>query len=330
MYRSVAFLFLMLMVGAHLAAKEASGQVHSSTEPIQVNGQLRYQNGEPAKDVVVRLDSLNGGVAAEVRTDRLGKFRFEKLFPQQYQIIIRQPGYRPIQREVNLIMMSAEYVQLQLVPEAGSSNVATTTGIVDANVPAEAQKEFERAEGVLATQARDRLPEAIQHLEKAIALYPAFLAAELKLGVACMDVGQWDKAEQALRRALEINPKTANALFALGEIYWKQNKYDQAEQVLREGLSIESRSWQGHFTLGRLYFSRGNLAQAGKQIALTIQLNPKLAEAHLIGGNILLRSNKSQDALEQFLEYLRLAPNGEFAPKVREIVQKLQSTSAPK
>ena len=100
--------------------------------------------------------------------------------------------------------------------------------------------------------------------------------------------------------------------------------------MLRQGLAIEDRSWQGHFTLGRLYLAQNDLAKAGQQIALTIQLNPNLAEAHLLAGNILLRANRREDALDQFQEYLRLAPKGEFAPQVRETVQKLKAGSTQK
>ena len=126
---------------------------------------------------------------------------------------------------------------------------------------------------------------------------------------------------------LEINPKTANAYFALGEIYWRQNKYDQAEKHLRDGLAIEDRSWLGHFTLGRLYISKGDVAKAGRQIALTIQLNPNLAEAHLLAGNLLLRANKRDDALAEYEEYLRLAPKGEYAAQARAAVIKIKNST---
>ena len=196
--------------------------------------------------------------------------------------------------------------------------------MLDASVPAEARKEFEKADEALATGKRERIEEGIRHLEKAISLYPNFLEAQLRLGAAYMDLHEWDKAEQALRRALEINPRTANAYFALGEIYWRQKKYSEAEKILREGLGIEDRSWRGHFTLGRVYWSKGDLAKAGPQVGLAIQLNPNFAEAHLLAGNILLRVNKREDALVEFQEYLRLAPKGEFAAQARTTVEKLK------
>jgi tetratricopeptide (TPR) repeat protein len=327
------FVLFALSLAARSAQAQTSNPLHSATEPIQVSGLLRYERtGQPAAEVLVRLESYTGGVVAEVRTDRLGKFRFQNLQPIQYNVVIRHPGYREIQREVNLVMTSADYVQLSLVPDdsAKAAPPLPSSKVLDANAPPEALREFEKGHAALAANKKEKIAEGVQHLEKAVALYPNFLEAHLKLGVAYMDLQQWDKAEQTLKRALEINPRTANAQFALGEIYWRQKRYDEAEKTLKAGLAVEDRSWQGHFTLGRLYLGRGDLAKAGRQIALTIQLNPNLAEAHLLAGNMLLRAGKREDALEQFQEYLRLAPKGELAQQVRETVQKMRSAPAQK
>ena len=93
-----------------------------------------------------------------------------------------------------------------------------------------------------------------------------------------------------------------------------------------DGLKIENRSWQGHFALGRLYWNTGVLTKAGKHVALTIQLNPNLAQAHLLGANILVRAGKREDALYEYQEYLRLEPNGPHSDQVRAMVAKLGVT----
>jgi Carboxypeptidase regulatory-like domain/Tetratricopeptide repeat len=325
-----AFIFSLNLV----AFSSAFGQLRSSTEPVEIRGQLRYaRGGAPAPNVVVRLESLNGGYVGEERTDNLGKFRFPNLLPIQYFVNVRQPGFKEIQREVNLVMIPSDYIQLQLVPEESGPATATANSakLLDARVPLEARKEFEKGEAALLNPKR--IDEGIVHLQKALQIYPNFVEAELRLGTVYMDRREWDQAEQALKRALEIEPKAANAQFALGAMYLQQEKFDAAEHVLLKGLAIEYRSWQGHFTLGRVYWNRkssGDLVKAGRQIALTLQLNPDLADAHLMAGNIFLRANKPDDAVPEFEDYLRLAPKGEFAKQVRETIQKLQRSQRQK
>jgi tetratricopeptide (TPR) repeat protein len=319
--------FIILILGFSDFSGLAQNNGHSITEPIEIRGQVRFAvGGRPAERVNVRLESISGGFVGEERTDSLGKFRFAGLQPIQYLVSIRLPGFKEIQREVNLVMIPSDYIQLGLVPDGSASGGGSVYSpkLLDANVPAEARKEFEKADAALAKNKPD---EGISHLEKAIQIYPKFVEAELRLGAAYMDQQNWDTAEQALKRAFETDPRAANAQFALGEVYLQQRRFNDAEKALLKGLEIENRSWQGHFALGRVYWTRGgngDIQKAGRQVALTLQLNPELAPAHLLAGNILLRANKRDDAILEFQEYLRLAPKGEFASQVRDTLQKIK------
>src|SRR5258705_678071 len=212
------------------------GSTQFQTQSAQITGLLRYADGSPANDVVVRRERLSGGYVTDVSTDRLGKFRFVGLARIQYQLVIHHPGYVEIEREVNLVMAPVENLQLALVPnrtEVGTKLPPVSSKVIlDASVPSEARKEFQKADTLLATQKKDRTEEAVIYLQKALRLYPDFLEAQLKLGAAYMDLQQWDNAEQALKRTLEINPKTVNAYLALGEVYARQKKNSAAERAL--------------------------------------------------------------------------------------------------
>jgi Flp pilus assembly protein TadD len=315
--------FLLLI---SLGVVSAVAQVHSASEPIEISGQIRFaRDGTPASNIVVRLEALSGGLVNEEVTDRLGKFRFASLSPVQYFVTVRLSGYREVRREVNLVMQSTDFVQIQLVPEnPGAETPPRTTKVLDANVPPEARSEFEKGETALLE--KKKLSEGILHLEKAIAIYPNFPEAQIVLGTAYMDAKEWTKAESALKQAVELAPNASNGYFALGELYLQQKKYSEAEKRLRQGLTIDNRSWRGHFALGRVYWANGDVQQAAKQIALTLQLNPDLADAHLLAGNILLRSGKREDARTEFESYLRLAPKGEFANQVETILRKMKAS----
>jgi tetratricopeptide (TPR) repeat protein len=168
--------------------------------------------------------------------------------------------------------------------------------------------------------------EAVGHFERAIFAHTNFFEAQLLLGIAYMDLKEWDNAERALLRAVEIKPDNGNAKIYLGEVYWRQKRHSDAEQTLREGLKLEEKSWHGHFTLGRLYWDMGEITKAGGPIGTTLQLRPELAEAHLLAGNILLRVNQRERALVEYREYLRLAPKGEFVSQVQELVRKVEKS----
>ena len=321
--------FLILFFFFPIAVTHA--QIRSATQPAEITGQLRYSiGGAPAADVIVRLDQLAGGFVNEVRTDRLGKFKITSLSPIQYQIIIRHPGFQEIQREVNLVMQSSEYLQLQLVAEPARNSTARpgVAGVINANIPPGARKEYEQGESLSQTGDSKKVTEAISHFERAIALAPDYLEAKLKLGTAYMDLGEWAKAEKVLVAASETHPQEPNLLFALGELFLQQKKTKEAEKALNSGLTLEPRSWMGHYTLGRLYWNGGELVKAARQVAIALQLNPNFAEAHLLAGNIFLRARKNAEAQVEFEEYLRLAPQGKYARQTKGILEEIKKAAA--
>lgn len=328
-----AFRLLLALLLTAACGRAASAQREGTPFPIRrtITGQVRFaQGGAPAENVIVRLDSFSGGYIGEERTDRLGKFRFTGLAAAQYVVTVRTPGYREVQRQVELETNPSDYLQLQLAPEKTDGAPPAPAGgvgrTVDANVPAEAHAELEKGRAALLNSKK--VDEALAHLEKAVNIYPRFYEAQLLLGTAYMDAGKWEQSAAALGRARAINPKGGAALFALGEVHRHQKKYDEAERVLKEGLALEEKSAAGYYTLGRVYWDKGDYARAGPQVGRALQLKPDFAEAHLLAGNILLRARQGENALTEFQEYLRLAPEGEFAGQARQMVEKIKKALA--
>lgn len=299
----------------------------------QIQGQVRLSStGMPAIGVLVRCDGT-GGISEQV-TDRTGKFNFH-VSPGHYTLTVRASGYQNEQRSVDMLdSQQSEYILLNLRPQPGSTSTATAPppDLIDPSVPSEARQEFDRAQ---AASGNDK----ITHLEKALSTYPKFLAAQLLLGATYMDLQQWDKAETPLKKAQEIDPKAANAYFALGEVYLHQKKYDQAEKSLQDGLAIETRSPRAHLTLARVYWDkvagvkdeaqwRPSLEKAYQEVKQALDLDPNLAPAHLLKGNLYFKVRRAEDALKEFDEYLRLDPNGEFAAPTRDLAEKIRKALA--
>jgi len=327
---------LLFWLGAAIilacSAPVVRAQRDGATSTAEVHGQVRYAaGGAPAERVLVRVERYDGGTVGQALTDSNGTFRFPGLEKAQYTVTVRAAGYREAQQQINLKTSTSEYVTLQLAPDRAATektDAASAPGIVDANAPPDAQKEY--ALGRKALLEEKKLDEGRKRLEKALSLYPNFLEAQLLLGTAWMEARDWRKAEAALRRAIEIDPKTAQPHFALGEVYRQQSRYQDAEKVLLEGLKLDERAWQAHFTLGRVYLALNDLAKAGVAAGRALQLKPDLAEGYLLAGDILARARKPADALPMFEEYLRLAPKGESAAETREVVTKIKRALSEK
>jgi tetratricopeptide (TPR) repeat protein len=304
---------------------------------LEIHGQVRFaEGGAPAENVLVRLESYDaGGSISEVFTDRMGKFRFSGLVRAQYTVRVRQTGYREAQQNVDLHIASSGYVLLQLAKDQTNRSTPSSPGSINANVPVAAQREFDKGVAALTQRGRKNTAEATVCFEKAIAIYPQFVEARLKLGTAYMDLEEWDKAEKALLATLDVDPTAVNALFALSEIYLQLNKIDDAEKILTRALQIEDRSYFGHLNLARVQWERARnikelaaakpaLEASYREVNRALQLNTNLAGARLLKGNLLLLVGRANEALIEFDEYLRLEPKGEFANETREVVEKIK------
>ena len=311
-------------------------QTDSARSSVEIHGQVRFaEGGSPATNVVVRLESYDGGGSiTEAFTDSTGKFRFTGIPPAMYSVRVRQSGYRDAQQNVDMTTTSSGLVLLQLLRDATASTTTSMTGSINANVPPAAQKEFDKGVAALAQGGKDKIAVAVRSFEKAVSIYPKFVEARLKLGTAYMDLEQWDKAEKALLATVAVDRKAFNALFALSEIYLRENKTAEAEKVLVQGLAIQDASYLGHLNLARVYWEKARavkdlmaakpmLEKAYEEVKRALVLNPDLAGAHLLKGNLLLRVSRTADAVSEFNAYLRLEPNGPFAAETRALIEKI-------
>jgi len=293
---------------------------------------------QPLYRVIIDVDSVSGGNAAQVITDSTGKFDVQGLDAEVFLVRVRFPGYEEATEQVDLTVSSSNYLDFQLKPKPGSAPPAVAPEGPDAklnarlaSVPDKARKEFSEAGG-LWQQGKD-LQGCIDHLHKAIKDYPKFADAYVLLATADMQMHNVADAKAALDKAIAIDPKLPDARFTLGKIQNFEKDFASAEKTLSAALKLDDSSAEGHYELARAYFGLKRWDDAEPHVQKAITLMPNLAPVHILAGNLALRRNDADGALKEFREYLKLDPNGPMAQGAQEMIKKIQdaigSTAQP-
>ena len=293
-----------------------------------IRGQVRFENGEYANRVVVRLRSDVVAYQTETQTDPEGKFSFDGLPLTTFHLIIEGQGFRTYASTLDISISKMAYEQITLHPakEAGKNGVPPEgpAGILNARIaeiPADARKEFEA--GRKRMKAHDDAG-SVQHFQKAIALYPDYAEAYQLLGVVHVESGKLNAAEPELVKSTEIEPNLSTAHFALGVCRNLLAKYKEAEAALLRGLQLDPLAAEGHYELAKTYWQLGRWQDAETQAERAVFLKADLAGAHILLGDVELRKRDARGALKEYREALRLDPKDPMAAATQQMVDRIE------
>ncbi len=294
-----------------------------------IRGVVHYDDGRPADHVILRIRSdMVTAYQAEVSTDVQGKFDFDGLPNSTFHLTIEGQGFIPYESAIDISMskMAYEMITLRLnkEPEVKTVPPEGPKGALNARtaqIPAAAQNELDQ--GKESMQANDGSA-SLQHFQKAIDLYPNYAEAYQLMGVVNLKTGRLSDAELELMKATELEPGLPTAYIVLGVCRNRMAKYAEAETVLAHGLELDPDSAGGHYQIAEAYWNLGRFDDSEPHARKSLELNPDMAPAHVLLGNSMLRKRDAQGALKEFKEYLRLAPQGEFAAGTRAAVERLE------
>jgi Tfp pilus assembly protein PilF len=303
---------------------------------IQV--QVRNSDGTPApRGVLIELEGEDGSPIDQQQTDSSGKCRFVPPSPAVYIVRAKQPGYQPATSRLDLQNTQTGMAFLVLRPIPGQTPPAPpkdatgpSVSVADLSVPEPARKEYDLGQHALEGHDVDG---GIAHLKKAIELHDQFPQAYTLLGLAYNEQKKWKDAQGVLEKAIQQDPKAAQAYVQLGSALIQQKDYAGAEKALDQGLQLNpdaQESPMAHYELATAYFTTGQWKNAEPHAAKTIAAQPEFPLAHWLMAQIMLKKGDGQGAISEFQTYLKLDPNGSFAPSVRAVIPKIEAAMQKK
>ncbi len=184
-------------------------------------------------------------------------------------------------------------------------------------------EQFKRDEGLrhfhrgLALERANRMSEAVEEYQQAVANYPQLREAHAALGFYYQRAGLLAKAADRFRTVVSLEGDFL-AYFNLGYVLAELQQYETALNAFEHCLQLEPDDPATHYEVGYIHFSCGEFNRALHYLQLPLQSYPDDWEVHNLIGKCHLNLQQYDDALTAFGRALMLAAEPQVQAKLLE------------
>lgn len=154
-----------------------------------------------------------------------------------------------------------------------------------------------------------KIDEAIEELNRALALQPLRDDAYNWLGRCYEEKRDRDRALAAYQKAISIRP-TADHYLQLGACYLIFSEYEDAIEQFRKVISLQPDNYAGYNNLGSIYYLLGQYPQAVTILQKAVKIRSS-ADAYSNMGSALFALAKYNEAVEAFQTAVSLEPRND-------------------
>jgi tetratricopeptide (TPR) repeat protein len=205
--------------------------------------------------------------------------------------LAERPGFRKAANNLILTLVKAGQ---------GEEAVARAKAFL-AEAPQDADRYFTLG---LAESEQD-VDAAIATFRRTLDMNPRHTLARYNLALVLKRADRLPEAVDTLERAVEIEPRP-EAFYTLGVIYWQQGNIDAAVRALRAAVAADGRYSEAYHTLGAVLAERKEWRAAADALRHAIRLRPELAGAHDTLARVLQQSGDTAAGTREFAEADRL------------------------
>ncbi len=168
------------------------------------------------------------------------------------------------------------------------------------------------------------------YAKKYLSDYPDHGVAWLLLGIALVELGRYEEAQQAISKAIRMCPRDKRQipLAHMGHLFKAAGDYDRAAAWFRRAILADPVDAKYHIYLGGTLAEQGRLRQAEKVHRKGIECSDgPIEEAHFNLGLILRSLERFEEAADCFREAIRRDPRyREAKTALRDVEQCIRLT----
>ena len=228
----------------------------------------------------------------------------------------------------NSIDLNDPFGVLRARPEPNSAvparPAADPVPVSQLRIPSKAVKEFERSQK--AFHSGD-VPTSVEHLQKALQIYPDFIQAHNALGLRFLQLGEYKKALAEHQAALSLDPRRVETHQDLSFALLALNRSKEAEAEARQALDIDSRLVGSRYLLGRALIAQDRVTP--EAMDMLRQSENVFPNASLVLALLHFRAGRTDQTIAELRNYLRAPADRENKQKAECWVAQLSQQPSP-
>lgn len=199
-------------------------------------------------------------------------------------------------------VLSEESIPPNAQPDvpAGPTLPGGTIALAQLRIPPKALKELQKASKEYTNGNRQA---SIEHLEKALRLYPEFAEGHNSLGLQYVKMREFEKALAEFRTASSLNPRYIEPANNRGVVLLVMNRLPEAESAARHTLDLDSQHQPTRYLLGRILAAENQTTP--ETLELLRQSRANFPAARLTLAEVLMKLGQSDEAANELRGYLR-------------------------
>jgi tetratricopeptide (TPR) repeat protein len=304
----------------------------STAYAFELEGTVYSPDGTPLEGASIRLVTSQRAEVGKDYTNSKGVYQIHEVPQGDYSLEVTKSGFSRYSEEITIsgfLFSQRIYKDIYMI-EYKSGAVLTRADLnemylpLDYKIPPKALRHYFKGLKYLENEIPRK---AIKFFTKSINDDPTFSRAFMQLGIAHLQLKEFDTAMSNFRIASEKNSKDPLPIMNMGIAYIQMEKFDTAESEFRKALQIDPSLSRCRVLLGQIYYSQqkwdlviNELSQANIK-----QQKPDSA-ARILLGNAYLKLNRLAEARDQYRAFLRENPYHENTDEVKSKIRKIEES----
>jgi tetratricopeptide (TPR) repeat protein len=310
-----------------MLAVSAAAQLDAGNLIRRVRVRLAFTNGVCEPSALVSLIGNTGPVGAAAPNDRC-EVDFFNVPKGSYTLQISGGDFANLDAgRIDLTSSgSAEFdVQVKQSNELDRSHGLPGSHFVstsDLGIPNRARKEFDKSNALVGKQ---NLMQAIQKLNRAIAIYPGYAMAYNNLGVIYSLMGDVLREREALEKAISIDDHLALAHANLGRMKLVAGDFKGAEAAFDKASTLDPTEPATLILLAYAEFKQQRFEQAIATTRRVHAMQQAHAFAHRVAARVFEQQGQGASAIAELELFLKEAPAGSSADSARQELETVKA-----